>query len=278
MKDLTYLLPCRIETDDRLRNVITSVTYLLKNFPEAKVLIKEVDTTSNFKEYALPQIKKYVGDTSQLKHIFEESEEKFFHKTRILNDLCVAADTPIVYNHDVDVVVPKNSHELAYHSITKEGSDAVYPFGCGIYQWAVNYGDQLLDKFLSSHDGSDFDFDVLKDNKVRIPSSIGWGQMITKSCEISAGLWNEEFISWGAEDCEFYYRLNLFGFKVGRVIDDIYHFEHGRTFNSHYHNPKFQANDRLWNWIRTQDKESLTKYYSTLDYIKRRGNELNASL
>ena len=30
MKDLTYLLPCRIETDDRLRNVITSVTYILK--------------------------------------------------------------------------------------------------------------------------------------------------------------------------------------------------------------------------------------------------------
>ena len=111
----------------------------------------------------------------------------------------------------------------------------------------VNYGDQLLDKFLSSHDGSDFDFDVLTDNKVRIPSSIGWGQMITKSAEVSAGMWNEEFISWGAEDCEFYYRLNLFGFKVGRVVDDIYHFEHGRTFNSHYHNPKFQDNDRLWN-------------------------------
>ena len=241
-------------------------------------MVKEVDTQSHFTESALPQIKKYVGDTSQLKLIFEQSEEKFFHKTRILNDLCVAADTPIVYNHDVDVVVPKNSHELAYHSITKEGSDAVYPFGCGIYQWAVNYGDQLLDKFLSSHDGSDFDFDVLTDNKVRIPSSIGWGQMITKSAEVSAGMWNEEFISWGAEDCEFYYRLNLFGFKVGRVVDDIYHFEHGRTFNSHYHNPKFQDNDRLWNWIRRQDKESLTKYYSTLDYIKNRGKELNASV
>ena len=92
---------------------------------------------------------------------------------------------------------------------------------------AVTYSDQLLDKFLSSHDGNDADFEVLKDAKVRIPSSIGWGQMITKTCEVSAGLWNEEFISWGAEDCEFYYRLNCFGFKVGRVIDDIYHFEHG---------------------------------------------------
>ena len=278
MKDLTYLLPCRIETDDRLRNVITSVTYLLKNFPESKVLVKEVDKVSNFKEHALPQIKKYVGDVSQLKHIFEESDEKFFHKTRILNDLCVAADTAILYNHDVDLVVPKNAYELAYRSITEEGSDAVYPFGCGIYQWAVTYSDELLDKFLSSHDGKDFDTSIVQKYSTRIPSSIGWGQMITKTAEVSAGLWNEEFISWGAEDCEFYYRLNLFGFKVGRVIDDIFHFEHGRTFNSHYHNPKFRDNDQLWNWIRTQDKDELTKYYSTLEYIKRRGKELNAGV
>lgn len=278
MKDLTYLLPCRIESDDRLRNVITSVTYILKNFPEAKVLVKEVDKKSNFKESALPQIQKYVGDTSQLKHIFEESDEQFFHKTRILNDLCVAADTPIIYNHDVDVVVPKNSHELAYRSITQEGSDAVYPFGCGIYQWAVNYSDDLLDKFLSSHDGKDFDTSIVQASSARVPSSIGWGQMITKTAEVSAGLWNEEFISWGAEDCEFYYRLNLFGFKVGRVIDDIFHFEHGRTFNSHYHNPKFQDNDRLWNKIRTLDKDELTQYYSTLNYIQRRGKELNAGV
>ena len=278
MKDLTYLLPCRIESDDRLRNVITSVTYILKNFPEAKVLVKEVDTQSNFKESALPQIKKYVGDVGQLKHIFEQSDEKFFHKTRILNDLCVAADTPIIYNHDVDVVVPKNSHELAYRSITQEGSDAVYPFGCGIYQWAVNYSDDLLDKFLSSHDGKDFDTSIVQASSVRVPSSIGWGQMITKTAEVSAGLWNEEFISWGAEDCEFYYRLSLFGFKVGRVIDDIFHFEHGRTFNSHYHNPKFQDNDRLWNKIRTLDKDELTQYYSTLNYIQRRGKELNAGV
>ena len=278
MKDVTFLLPCRIETEDRLRNVITSVSYLLKNFPESKVMIQEEDTKSVFKEYAFPRIEKYVGDTDNLIHIFEESDEKLFHKTRILNDLCCAAETPIIYNHDVDVVLPKNSYELAHHSIIKEGSHAVYPFGCGIYQWAVTYSDELLDKFLSSHDGNDFDLGVLKGSKQRIPSSIGWGQMIQKAVEVSMGMWNEEFLSWGAEDCEFYYRLNLFGFKVGRVVDDIYHFEHGRTFNSHYHNPKFQDNDKLWQWIRNQDRDTLAGYYSNLYYLKVRGEQLNASL
>ena len=142
---------------------------------------------------------------------------------------------------------------------------------------AVTYSDELLDKFLSSHDGNDFDLGVLKDSKQRIPSSIGWGQMIQKAVEVSMGMWNEEFLSWGAEDCEFYYRLNLFGFKVGRVVDDIYHFEHGRTFNSHYHNPKFQDNDKLWQWIRNQDRDTLAGYYSNLHYLKVRGEQLNAA-
>ena len=52
----------------------------MKCFPEAKVIVKEVDTQSHFSESALPRIKNYVGDTSQLKHIFEQSSEKFFTK------------------------------------------------------------------------------------------------------------------------------------------------------------------------------------------------------
>ena len=71
--------------------------------------------------------------------------------------------------------------------------------------------------------------------------------MLKREVEIKAGLWNENFISWGAEDCEFYFRLCSLGFKVGRVVADIYHFEHGRTFNSHYHNPKFMDNHNLCN-------------------------------
>ena len=128
MKDLTFLLPCRIESEDRLKNVITSVTYLLKNFPESIVIIKEVDTHSHFKFRSLPVIKKYVA-VDNLTHIFEENDDKFFHKTRILNDLLVASETEIVYNHDVDVVLPKSSYESAYNAIVSGNVDAVYPFG-----------------------------------------------------------------------------------------------------------------------------------------------------
>ena len=273
MKDLTFLLPCRIESEDRLRNVITSTTYLLKNFPEAKVILKEVDERSHFKFRALPVIKKYV-QVENLTHIFEESDEKFFHKTKILNDLLVASDTEIVYNHDVDVVLPVSSYESAYNAIKENQLDVVYPFGCGVYQWAVNYSESSFNQFLDSN----FDFNVLKNSKFRVASSIGWGQMIKRQTEIDVGFWNENFISWGAEDCEFYFRLNSLGHRVGRVYNDIYHFEHGRTFNSHYHNPKFMDNHNLWQNIRTWDQNQLIKYYSGQKYLKERREQTNVSV
>ena len=101
--------------------------------------------------------------------------------------------------------------------------------------------------------------------------------MIKRDTEIEVGMWNENFISWGAEDCEFYFRLNSFGRKVGRVLGDIYHFEHGRTFNSHYHNPKFMDNHNLWQDIRTWDADKLIEYYQKQDYNAKRLEELSCS-
>ena len=272
MKNLSFLLPCRIESEDRLRNVITSVTYLLSNFPDSIVIVKEVDSHSHFKFRALPEIKKY-ANTSNLIHNFEDSNEKFFHKTKILNDLFCSSSTDIVYNYDIDVIVPKDSILFSYQSIIDNQCDVVYPFGCGVYQWAVEYSSELMKEFISS----DFDLNVIAPYSSRKSSTIGWGQMIKRKVFVDSYMWNENFISWGAEDCEFYYRLSALGYTIGRINDDIYHLEHGRTFNSHYNNPKFSDNYKLWQWMRNQDKETIIDYYEKQEYVKTRRNKLNVS-
>jgi len=267
-----FLIPCRIESEDRLRNAITSVSYLLSNFPESRVIIKEVDTKSHFKFRALPEIKKYTN-IDNLVHIFEESSDEFFHKTKILNDLLVESSAEIVFNHDVDMILPKSTYYYSYEAITNNKCEVIYPYGCGVYQWAVEYPMDIYDQFIKNHN-----IDILKKNSRRSSSTIGWGQMIKRQTYIECGLWNENFISWGAEDCEFYYRLAILGFKLGRVNDDIYHLEHGRTFNSHYNNPKFVDNYNLWQWLRMQDAKTIINYYNNQEYIQRRREQLNAGI
>ena len=242
MKDLTYILPTRIESEDRLKNIITSVTYLLKNFPEAKVIVKEVSERATFKFDAVPQIKKYVN---------------------------LMSDTNIVCSHDVDVIYPVSSHQKAYQLIKEDQFDVIYPYGCGVYQYQVDYPMEVFNSFLSS----EFDMNVIQNQCRTESSTIGWTQFYNRAKVIEGGMWNENFLSWGAEDCEFYFRFNSLGYRVGRVNDCIWHFEHGRTHNSHYHNPKFIDNHNLWQWIRNQNKEKLIQYLNQQEYIKRRMND-----
>jgi GT2 family glycosyltransferase len=107
---------------------------------------------------------------------------------------------------------------------------------------------------------------------------MGWGQMIKRSVEVNAGFWNENFLSWGAEDCEFHYRLQALGYKVGRVNDFVYHFEHARTFNSHYNNPKFMDNHNLWNVMRQMNKDAIIRYYNDQSYVQERRSQINVSV
>lgn len=269
--DLTYIMPCRIESEDRLKNIITSVSYLLKSFPEAKVIVKEVDTKSTFKFRALPEIKKIVS-TDKLTHVFEENSDNLFHKTRILNDLIMMTDTSVICSHDVDVVYPIRSHLLSYESILSGNMDVVYPYGCGVWQYQVDYPMDVFQNFIQSG----HDLNSLEPNCRTESSTIGWTQFYHRDAVVKGGLWNEEFISWGAEDCEFYYRFNALGYKVGRIEGPIWHFEHGRTHNSHYNNPKFMENHNLWQTLRETPREKLIEYYQNVPYLKVRSQ--NASV
>ena len=73
LKDCTFIIPVRIESTDRLRNVITILCYLNSNF-DTNIIVKEVDKESVFDKDALPQVEEYCGDVSNIKYIFEKSD------------------------------------------------------------------------------------------------------------------------------------------------------------------------------------------------------------
>ena len=266
--DLTFLIPTRIETEDRLRNIISSVSYLLRHVP-AKVIVKEVSGRNTFKFRALPEIKKY-ADTTNLTCLYEENNEPLFCKSKVLNDLIVAADTKVVANYDADCILPISSYGQAYEMIKDNECDVVYPYGCGIYQWKADYNMQIFDEFVNSWNGTS----VLDKNKTLSNSTIGWSQFIDRQKYIDGYMMNENFVSWGCEDDEFYFRMSTLGYNIGRVHDYVYHLEHGRTHNSWFSNPNFNNNWQLWNTIKKFDRDQLVSYYESQDYLKTRREQL----
>ena len=267
MMDLTFLIPARIETEDRLRNIISSVTYLLRNVP-AKVIVKEVSNRSLFKFRALPEIKKY-ANVDNLTHIFEENHEPLFCKSKVLNDLIIASDTKVVANYDADCILPISSYHEAYSLINDGHADVVYPYQSGIYQWCADYDMQIYNEFINKLDVS-----VLDKKKRLSNSTIGWTQFVNRQKYIDSFMMNENFVSWGCEDDEFYYRMSVLGNRIKRVNDYVYHLEHSRTNNSWFSNPNFNNNYQLWHKIKTFDRNQLVSYYENQEYLQRRKAQL----
>jgi len=271
--NLTFLIPVKIESKDRERNLLTVLCYLLSKF-DAIISIKECDREPKFKSLIIPSlVEKFGSIPDNLIYEFEEQKTNFFHKTKILNDLLEKSNTEVVCNYDTDVLLPEPSILNAYKMILSKQSDAVYPYGCGVYQKVVTYSQETFQRFVSS----DMNIEFLDQYSTKNNSTIGWCQFVRRENYIKSFMMNENFYAWGPEDCEFYYRLNFLGNKIDRIHDCVYHLEHTRSNDSWFSNPMWRENTELWYWIRNQSKESFLNYYKNQTYIKQR-KQLNVSI
>jgi len=269
LKDCTFIIPLRIESDDRLRNIITVVCYILGNF-ETNIIVKEVDSNKIFENHALAQIKEFCENIDSLTYIFEHSEDPVFFREKILNDMLMMTETKVVVNYDCDVIFPIQSYVESYNKILSGESDVVYPYAEGSWQYRVSATDELVSKFLNE----DFDLTLLKEESFIDNAGNGWVQFFNRQVYIEGGMENENFIGSAPDDFERYFRFCTLGYKVHRVDDFIYHLEHSRGMNSwpnsFYEHPFTRKNIELWEHLKNYTKEELIEYYSNQQYIKDR--------
>ena len=276
LQKCTFIIPLRIETADRMRNILTTLIYLTRNF-NTKVIVKEVDKESVYEREVLPLLKQALEPEmlSCIHHIFEKSDDFTFHRTKILNDMLWMVDTPVVCNYDSDIILPVESYINATNMISKgwvhpdvEGGEpvkVVYPYGFGTYQLQCHVDDDHVTDFINSG----FNFEAFNGRLREWDAKYGFCQFFDTEEYKKLGGENENFIAYGYEDDERYYRFNLLS-SVARITEQVFHLEHGRTKNSWFNNPHCEDNKSLWEILKVKGKKSLTKYYEEVDYIKRR--------
>jgi len=269
LKNSTFIIPLRIESEDRLRNIITVLCFILGSF-DCKVIVKEVDTESVFEESALPQIKDFLdGDISNLTHIFEKSNDKVFYRMRYLNEMIAMADTDIIINYDCDVLMKPETYIKSCRMITEDNYDVIYPYGFGSWQKQIFANDELVSQFLSN----DFDFSILEKNHTENLSRYGHVQFFDRKSYIEGGMENENFKGSSPEDVERHHRFITLEYNVGRLNHWIYHLEHIRGDNSwpvsYEKNPHMKDNINLWDYLQALNKTQLKEYYSSQEYLKK---------
>mgnify|MGYP003134164141 CR=1 FL=1 len=285
LSNVTFIIPLRIESDDRLRNIILSTSFLLNNF-DCKVLIKESDQEANFGSFAYPQIQK-IAPTENLEFHHENSVRDYFHRTKLLNEMVMMTTTDIVVNYDSDIILPISSYVEAKRLIDEKEAHVVYPYKFGekgerkvtMNTKVVDEDDlnSLLDFPLIKKFISGFNPEVLDESYVYAENVNGMGWSEYGMCQFfntkaykDGYLENENFIAYAPEDVERHHRWNMLGYNIGRVDNHAYHMEHKRTQNSWFNNPFMHKNNSLWETLKSFSEEEIHEYYQNQTYYKER--------
>ena len=251
-KDCTFIIPIRLDSKDRIRNLEIVLRFLQRNF-DTNIIVCESDGKSNreiIEKAALFPIK----------YMFHEDGGSF-KRTKILNDMTREAETNIIVNYDVDVVFQPyqlvNARKLIYAGIT-----LVFPYG-GLFWDLAETGFSWV-----KHDNLNA-LPYFQHGRLLHPCSVGGAFLFNKEDYRKAGWENENFISWGYEDNERLERLDKLGYNIARTGGICYHLTHHRGVDSDNTNPFFQQNQQILQKIVQMSKEDLEKHVESWKWIQK---------
>lgn len=250
LRDVTFMIPVRYESQDRRNNVRTVVKYMLHHL-DTNIMILEDDKVSHTKEVLGPMY-------SQVKHIFNQNKEYLFHRTRFLNEMTMAADTPFIVNYDSDLIIPKSAYEAAAYMLRADEADYVISYSGAINKVIQKNHAQLLQN-MNPHE-----ITVPPQKMAATNGSPCW---FRKDMYINGGMENEHFLSWGYEDNERYARFVKLGLRLKRTPNLMWHLEHARVSNNFNSNPHLGKNRQLHESTAGQKSAEVAKRVLTFPWL-----------
>lgn len=248
LRDVTFMIPCRIESPDRRRNLRILVSYLRKHL-HTNILICE----DNPERQDVPGIMAGLGFTeADYGYIhLDGNDSPFTHKAKQINVMAEAARTPILVVQDTDVVVEPTQYVFAQHAV-RGGAALACPFNGLFFDIAADYI-AGVEQHLAVGQIDLFD----ARNDMLYKNSYGGSVFFSRDVFTRLGGFNENFISWGWEDFEIYRRLEKLDERVERMWGPLLHLSHARATNSLKQNPWYDHNTAEYDRVVGMTKDAI---------------------
>ncbi|MDR8393836.1 galactosyltransferase-related protein [Aliifodinibius sp. S!AR15-10] len=222
LQDVTFLIPVRIESMDRLENVLMVTEYLDANF-DTNIHLLEADSCDN------SILKAVVPDSVTV--TFVEDHDPIFHRTKYINELVRKSSTPYLAIWDTDVIAPPGQVVKSVQQLRKEEADFVYPYTDNFFDTSKI----VRELFLNTRDMNVLLENTGKMEKLYLPKPVGGAFLVNKKSYIESGIENEHFYGWGREDGERLNRWKILGYEHNRISGPLFHLTHDRGINSKFH-------------------------------------------
>jgi predicted glycosyltransferase involved in capsule biosynthesis len=254
LRDVTFLIPLKIESEDRKKIIDLLLSYLFKHFDTSVIICEEG------KQALFPQLMRAEWN-KKLTYIYRQNDSDLFHKTKNLNIMAKRAKTPIIVSQDSDVVFYPHQYLNAAQVVRGNILDFCYPFNKPNHNIPSKYHNSFgLTLNLAG-------IDPLVSFEHPSPPP-GGCLFMNKSKYVEGGMENENFMSWGPEDVERRDRFGKLGYKIGSIDGKLFHLDHSRTFNSDTTNPRFKQNEEEYKKIIGMSKEDLKAYVRSWPWTK----------
>lgn len=248
LRDVTFMVPCRIESPDRRRNLRVLVSYLRKHL-NTNILICE----DNSERQDVPAIMAELGfSTADYDYIhLTGNDSPYTHKAKQINLMAEAAKTSILVVQDTDVLVEPTQYVFAQHAV-RSGAYLACPFN-GLFFDISNDYIKTVEEHLTVGQ-----IDLLDPrNEMLYKNSYGGSVFFARDVFTQLGGFNEHFISWGWEDFEIYRRLEALNERVERMWGPLLHLSHSRATNSVKKNPWYDHNTAEYERVVSMTKEQI---------------------
>lgn len=217
--DLSIIIPVRIDSIDRLENLVITTRYINKYFIVNIYIFESDCRNKHLLRKVLPR---------NIKLFFLEDYDTIFHRTKFINMVVVNLMSKYVAVWDADIIISKEQFHDSVKILRDDQADFVYPYNRRMYevpnifkkQIFANLNISFLDKFAASF------------NEMYGTNPVGGCFFANRLQYINSGLENENYYGWGIEDGERFERWSRLNYRIKRVNGNIYHFFHERKENS----------------------------------------------
>lgn len=249
MKDISFIIGLKIDSEDRLNNLRISVDNLNYNFPNSEIIISELDEISKIRT-------KFQG----IKHVFTKTSE-FFNRQRAVNLGINSSNRKVVAHYDADIILNKKTIEKCASLLINDEIDVIYPHNGFFYDIPKEYHKRI---------NEDKNLNIINKEHCKLLSTQNVGGVVFFNREIywKGGGANEKFLGVGYEDNEIFERFKKLKYRIGRIDSPIFHLNHERKETSFDYNPYNNENkkelERICRMTETELLEEIKKWnYAT---------------